>query len=76
MPQLRITTDTVVNRQVVRAGAVVACSEADARLLLRIGKAERVAPGEPQTPALLKPAPRRADRGTPRTMLKREDTAP
>jgi hypothetical protein len=74
MPQLRITTDTVVNRQVVRAGAVVACSEADARLLLRIGKAERINPAEAQAPALLKPAARRTDRGAPRTVHQREET--
>lgn len=74
MPQLRITTDTVVNRRVVRAGAVVACSDADARLLLRIGKAERIAAVEAQAPALLKPPARRTDRGMPRTLLQREDT--
>lgn len=58
MPHVRITADTMVNRTLVRAGSVVACSEADARLLLRIGKAEKAdAPAEAGGAA-----PKRADR--------------
>lgn len=61
MPAVRITANTVVNRRNVRAGEVVMCSEADARLLIRIGKAESAAgEGGSATAALLKPA--RTDR--------------
>ena len=62
MPQVRITAGTVVNRLNVRAGDVVNVSEADARLLLRIGKAQALtATAGPAIPALLKPRARKQE---------------
>lgn len=71
MPVVRITVPTVVNRVNVRVGDVVQCSESDARLLVRIGKAEPVRAPQAATAALLKPAPIRTDRAQ-RTHHKRE----
>jgi len=61
MPQVRITANTVANRTVVRVGDVVNLSDEDARLLIRIGKAERIATGANPAPAaalLRSPKPR------------------
>ena len=61
VPAVRIIRNTVVNRTNVRVGEVVQCSEADARLLLAIGKAERIASGSEPAAALLR-SPSRTDR--------------
>ena len=51
MPQVRITANPVASRTVVRVGDVVNLSDEDARLLIRIGKAERIATGANPAPA-------------------------
>lgn len=63
MPQVRITAGTVVNRTTVRAGDVVNVSESDARLLVRIGKAQPLTQSNhgPTVPALLKPRTRKQE---------------
>jgi hypothetical protein len=62
MPQVRITSNTVVNRKNVRVGDVVGVSESDARLLVAIGKAEPVGHQDTKVAAVLKSAARHGER--------------
>lgn len=55
MPQVRITASTVANRTNVRPGDIVHVSDTDARLLVRIGKAEWVTAPAKAPAALLQP---------------------